>query len=141
MNEIENSSMPLIEQWKEAVENKKLWEEEEKKLRLEILKNNFNFSENDLVEGVFHFNIDEIKKLTASFSIKMDFESEEAFNYVVKNLPLFPNGENILKELLRYKPSLNVGFFKKLPEEIKDFVKSALVLKSNSPQLKFVEKK
>lgn len=122
----------LLDKWVEAAEMKKRWEREENKLRAELFGGTFpnptegvnkhELPDGRVVKGTYKLNrkIDEAALPSVEAAMRDKFQIDPESN------------------LIRRKPELAVGAYKKLTEEQRAVFDEAVISKPGSPTIEIV---
>lgn len=122
----------LLDQWAEAAEMKKKWEKEEHRLRMALFQGTFP----NPTEGVNKHELPDgrVVKATHKLNRKVDEAALPAVEAAMREqFQIDPESG-----LIRRKPELAVGAYKKLTEEQRHVFDEAIVSKPGTPTIEIV---
>lgn len=121
----------LLEKWEESKRNKRAWEAEERRLRDMVVEGAFG---KELKEGANKFTMADGRVVKVTGKVNRSIDSAQLTALTPKLLELGVNVE----ELVRFKPELKVGPFRKLSGQGGDIFRSIVTEKPGSPEVEIV---
>lgn len=133
----------LIIKWQESQTLLAEAKEREAELRKQVLTEVFNFSENDLREGVENFELGKGFKLKATFKVNrtLDNTNDKVDSILTKMENTSEEGRILAERLVKWKAELSVSEYRNLPDKFKKMIDAAITTKTATPSLTFVEPK
>lgn len=128
-----------IQKWNKLTEKLAQVKAEEMELRKELLKDCFDYSEDDR-EGTTNFELGNGYKLKAGFKLsrKLENKNNEVHDLLEEFLSVGPEGKLLSERIVKWKPELSKTEYDKLPEAYRTLVDDILTSKPSTPSLKFV---
>lgn len=128
LTSLTTEQMTMLREWNEAKQESKRWTEQESILREKLIRELFTADSDEgtqsiLLDGDWKLKV--VKKLT--YTLNNDTGEVSA---IYASLP-----DSVAKELIRWKPDLNLSSYKHADKSTQDLFKNVLTIKPAKPQL------
>ena len=129
----------LIGEWKEAKEALNKLRAKENELRKQVVS--MAFAKSDNREGTFNRDLENNWKLKVTFKQNRTLVKEGLDVALGKMSAISPEGALLAKRVVKFKPELVVGEYKKLPNELRNIIDAVVTTKPGLPELELVAPK
>jgi hypothetical protein len=128
---LDAQKLTLLQEWNEAKEQLKHWQQKESELRDTLVKGLFDSSK---TEGTDTLILSGEWKLKVTR--KLSYNLSNANDGLVNILQTLPSV--ITQNLIRWKPDLNLSLFRKLDEPMRNLFTPVLTIKPSKPSLELI---
>lgn len=129
--QLQPSQLQLIQEWNEAKQQLNKWQETESTLRVQVVTELFNA---ETTEGTENIELAGNWKLKATKGLNYNLSNKDgALMNILATLPSL-----VAENLIRWKPDLNLGIYRKLDQHTQELFRSVLTVTSSKPKLELV---